>query len=214
LAFGASATLLDNFNRANETPIGGNWTPGGVDSDDNAVDLSSNAVVAGNTSPSCTAYWNAATFGPDVEVYLTVATKPATSAYVRLYCRVASPNTTTPDGYMLQAETASGGTDLVRLFRMDDGGFTQIGSSYTTEWSSGDLFGVEAVGDAISAYRNTGGGWTQIITATDGTYSAAGSVGFGFQASGGGAVADDFYAGTVVAAVAGKITVVAAPLRW
>src|SRR5688572_22948208 len=96
-------SLLDDFNRTNEgPPPSANWTTG-VDGSTGGFAVSSNTAVAQDGSFS-SAYWNATTFGPDTEVYVTmVNTFGASCCGYRLYLRLASAGTSGVDGYIVQA---------------------------------------------------------------------------------------------------------------
>src|SRR2546426_7508013 len=70
--------VLDNFNRANENPLGnGTWTNPWATGDGNLRILSNVvAVVSGGFSD---AYWSAASFGPDAEAFVTITTLGVTN---------------------------------------------------------------------------------------------------------------------------------------
>jgi hypothetical protein len=87
VAFGDFAALLDNFNRANETPLsgGGNW-PGKINSGHQAVNLASNSAAPSSTGNS-SAYW-VTNMGPNVEASVLVTAKPANTQNCQVWVRI------------------------------------------------------------------------------------------------------------------------------
>lgn len=191
--------LLDNFNRSNESPLGnGDWT-GPLWSGDPEMELNSNQAQA--ESAFGNSYWSAATFGADVEVFVTWAT---VSSGIQLYLRVASPGTSGIDGYYVEANSGDGDYKIVRV---DNESETQLGSVISGSFSNGDRLGAEMISDTITAYLDTGGGFSSAGSRTDSTYSAAGNIAILGYATGD--VVDDFSGGTVVVGGGGGL-----PVLW
>lgn len=194
MAFGDFATLQDDFNRANANPLDGSWTNKVVAAN---TSMLINSSQAGGSSGAGTnsAWFTGFTPGDDCEAYITINTVPSNGEFVRVYARLATPGTAGVDGYFVQWTKVSGANnDSMALFRLDNASATSIGT-FTGDYSAGDKIGIECIGSAISAYHFTGGVWTQRITTTDATYSAAGPAGIG--GLGNGFRLDDFFAGTV-----------------
>jgi len=141
----------------------------------------------------------ATVYGPDVDVAMTIAEWPEWGQWdgFSLFLRVIvsngpySPNDQTNpnlmNGYSLLlldwSPVTMNHTVRAQLFRHDNGtpqtGLTAIGSSTDILVSDGDAFGLRMVGSTLTAYRKpVAGSWTQILTGTDATYSAAGFAGF------------------------------------
>ena len=80
--------ILDSFTRANGTP-GTGWgqIPGDVSVD---FAIISDQIESASASSRGGDYWNGASFGPNSEVYCTVATLPATGEAIRLYLQIQS----------------------------------------------------------------------------------------------------------------------------
>lgn len=201
MAFGDSATLVDNFNRADEDPLsdGGKWTKGPMLFGSNAARIVSNQARAALTAEG-NSYRNDISPGPNVELHvlLTFATGGVTQA-LRLYARLADIGSTTTDGYSYEITGAGDGTFNGKLYRIDNHVRTQLGSTVTgLAYTTGDKMGFEIIGSNLKGYRlPSGGSWTEVISSSDGTYSSAGSVAFSLISI----VGDDFYAGTVTSSV-------------
>jgi hypothetical protein len=192
--------ILDNFNRANEgPPPSANWTHPYYPTDD-GLKVSSNACIA-NIDGSSDSYWDVATFGPDCEAYITVSTLPATNQYIYIAARVANPGAAGLDGYELNVQVVAG-TDLWQINRLDNASYTLLGSTVTgPNLSAGDSIGIEIIGSTIKGYHKpVAGSWTEILSRTDSTYSAAGYIALGTDDAA--TVFDNFGGGTVAAAKA------------
>lgn len=196
MAFGDYATLVDNFNRADENPLsgGGSWSNKVVAANGDVL-VSGNSVT-GTGGGICSAWYNASAPGADCEVYASVPTPPTSSiTNARVYARIATPGTAGVDAYFLQYT----GNGTWTLFRLTNASGSSIASGSIT-LAAGDKIGISCIGDQISGYVYQSGAWSLLGTATDATYSAAGYAGIGMNAGSGGAVMDDFYFGTVSAA--------------
>jgi len=178
--------ILDNFNRAS---LGANWT-----AYYNTISIQSSTVLRGDTaSDQNVAGWNVATYGPDVELYATIATKSAES--IRLWFSRGGGGF---QGYFVEAETSAGNLNLRRV---DNPGETTLRTVSSITWASGDAFGVSAIGSTFKLYRKpSGGSWGQVgADATDTTYT--GNSSFTLDIWNDGAAncrLDDFGGGTVV----------------
>jgi hypothetical protein len=152
--------------------------------------VSNQAVPLGNFA---SVYWNVATFGPDSEAYIKIATKPGTGFNIAAFARLQTPGSAAVDGYVAAASVLAG-TDDHTLQRIDNGAYTQLGAAGNQELANGDVLGLEIIGTTLAVYINA----VQKFTRTDGTYTGAGNIGFeGDQTAG---RYDDFGGGTVVTA--------------
>lgn len=175
--------VLDDFNRADQgPPPSSSWTDGFLAINGLAV-ISNQCGAPANFGNS---YWNPATFGPDCEVFATVA---AHSSFPKVWARLKEPGSDTVDGYCLSASS----TDWT-FFRVDNGVLTQIGAALTgVGCANGDQVGLRIVGSKLTAYKNG----VLVGTETDATYPAAGFIGLNGQTS---AIRwDDFGGGAYVA---------------
>ena len=188
-----TTALLDDFNRADEDPLGnGNWTGPFFGSEPDLQILSN--VVAANAAAS-NSYWSASTFGPNSELHFTRTTEVAAGQSFGFGIRLVNIGAATTDGYLgIHVET---GTDFFRYLRLDDGVSTQVGSDQSIELAAGDDIGLDIFGTTMTAYYNTGGGWTAVTSVTESTYTAAGNIGIRLSDTTG--RIDDFGGGTIYA---------------
>jgi hypothetical protein len=201
MPFGNSA-VIDNFDRANEgPPPSASWTRGvlqlgastGIQVDTNRIRRGS--VVATYRQGG---YWNAATFGPDCEVFCTLPIIPtADSGGVWLFARLTTIGSGTTDGYALGVERISGAFNDWRIYRIDNGAATLLGGTMYQTVSAGDSVGLEVIGTQLTAYyKAAGGSWMALGTQTDSTYATAGNLGVEILLTA--ERVDDFSGGTVV----------------
>jgi hypothetical protein len=165
LCFGAFPTtgILDNFNRANSPSLGADWTQY-----IGTAGISSNQFYLGADYDTEIALWNHGNFGPDTELYITIATHY--SDEVAFYIRDDGAD----NSYKVYFNTA---TNIIQIFRIDDGDSTQLGSTVNQTISNGDGLGVEMIGSTIkSYYKASGGSWVAKDTQSDSTYSNAGEM--------------------------------------
>lgn len=174
--FGTTA-ILDSGTRANEGPPPSSSWGGIVTTGDGGLKIVSNEIV-GDTSANNSSYWNA-TFAADQEAYVTVNNKGTTGTRFYVFARLTSVGTASPDGYCIRADISSGASDdTLRLYRMDNGSLTQIGSTATQELAVNDRIGIHCSGSTITGWHSTAsGGWVQVITTTDSAYAATSRIG-------------------------------------
>lgn len=193
MSFPTVTDLLDNFNRANEgPPPSANWST----TDSPGLSVVGNQAAPGASGGNATA-WDATTFGPDSEAYATVAVSQAVDEYMGLEARLADIITPgTRDGYGVYVVRRSG-TDQWECYRLDNQIFTLLGATVTgPDVDPGDKIGIEIIGTTIKGYHFDGATWTEVLSRTDSTYTAAGFI--GLHADGTVARWDDFHGGTVV----------------
>lgn len=189
--------VLDGFNRA-DGALGSNWTAEPWNDTATGFAISSNTVRGNAATFSYDwAWYNAASYGPDVEVYIDVTVAGSSEYY--LAARITSPSgsASTGDGYAVYQK----GT-ILQFARFDNGAETILGSDDTvTTLATGDGFGFEIIGSTLTAYRRVSGVWSQYgTTRTDSTYSAGGFIGMGLYEDSRTAQLDNFGGGTVVVA--------------
>ena len=188
--------VVDNFNRADENPLsdGGKWTNPWFAGDGNLQVLTNQCA---RTVTFSDAYRNDLNYGPDTEVFVTVAALAITDDHAYLGLRLALP--TSNDGYAL-ASIVDVGTDIWRVRRIDAEVQTQLGADILQEVSVGDGVGLDMVSSTLTVYYRSAGSWSSLGTRTDGTYTAAGKISLGT----GNDIPrlDDFGGGTVVVAAA------------
>ena len=181
--------ILDNFNRANEgPPPSASWT-----NVENGLEVNSNTCKGDANNLGNWSNWNVETFGPDCECYITLTNQSAEN----LYARLTSVNTW-DDGYSVTVFQ-----NEVQIYRLDDGGRTQLGATIAQTSVSGDKLGMEIIGSSVTAYYDDGGaGWGSIGVRSDGAYSNAGYL--GVRVFDNDREFDDFGGGTIAAPPAGN----------
>ncbi len=129
--------LLDDFNRADENPIGGNWTNDALgEGSDNQLKIVSGQLKAVTFDTSCEAYWNANTFNGAIIEYFEVITKPGNAQRIELGF-IQDPGSFTFDGYKLSCRDNAGTDDF--LFERMDGGIGTTLATATIEYNAGDI---------------------------------------------------------------------------
>jgi hypothetical protein len=178
-------SILDNFNRADSNPLNGSWTNSWYG--DGNWKLASNSIV-GAVGNFVGARYNAATYGPDCEVYVSIPT--ADPSDFRMFLRVTGPDAT-PTGYCFETSSNVGSISEVNA-----GSRTQLGVTFGCTLSNGDKLGFRAIGSSLTAWQYTSGSWSLLATRTDSTHTGAGYL--AFEDAYNLQVLDDFGGGTVV----------------
>ena len=194
--------ILDDFNRSSPASLGANWSvlQQFLGTGDLAITSNQayNDKAIGNSYVFM--YWNVAPYGPDCEVYMTLATAiPNSTADSFISALRIQEPTGSWDGYALTVNPASG-TEVWSISRVDNEVFTQLGATASQAVVNGDKVGFEAIVSTLKGYL---GSWTEILSRTDSTYGSAGYLGF----YGTGTVVtwryDDFGGGTIAAVASG-----------
>ena len=178
-----STPVLDNFNRANGA-VGSNW--GLMNGGFATFQVLSQQAVAPSGTTYAWNFWQQQQFGPDSDVYTTLAT--TSSDAVRVCARITSPTTTSRSGYC--AQISGSAWTLVRI----DKGTSVVLATGSQTVGAGDKLGLTVTGSALVAWYAPAatGTWTRILTATDTTYTSAGYLAMESRAS----HLDDFGGGT------------------
>lgn len=180
-----TTSIIDNFNRADSSGLGANWTSGVYDAANSPFGISSNQCAVDPTFEWSEDYYSASTFGADQEIWFTVATLPSNltkEIYLMLQIQTTGIGISSQvDFYEL--DFYNNGT--VAIFRCDDGAFTMLGSTVTgVTLSTGDSLGFQKVGSTLKGFRKpAAGSWTEIISRTDSTYNTTSYIGMGVQES-------------------------------
>lgn len=179
--------VIDSFTRANEgPPPSANWTSS-IITTDGGMQVSSNSAI-GSSGVINSAWWSAATFGPDCEAYLT---NFEDADFGGVWVRLAAPGTAGVDGYHAQFYVT--GSQL-SLYRLDNGTYTSILTVGSFTPAAGDSIGISAIGSSIELWYKVGAGaWISKGSVTDSTYSASGNIGMTIN---GAKRVDDFGGGT------------------
>lgn len=214
-----TTSVLDNFNRADENPLDntGNWRysvfhSGPESPQHSTFKLVSNAVMDDSTADggaSGQAYWNTSTFGPAVEVYVTLSTVwSAAGSDFWFFIHMTGPDTpgdSTLCGYLAYA-LYNAGAWRYQINRWDNGVGTEIQSfQIGPTLSAGDKLGFECTsgGQMTWYYKAAAGSWgaaSGLSSVTDTTYTT-GYIAFEKGYLDTTSVLDDFGGGNIVASV-------------
>lgn len=172
-----TTSILDNFNRANNSTIGANYTAI-FSTAEPLPALSSNAAFHSGGS-TASAYWNGFTV-TDGEVYADFTGGNVWNLWIR--ASGYDPNNSPTHGYVLKSD----GSGNLSLYKSNgSGGLTQLGSTLTG--LTIQKLWLKAVGTAITGYTYDGSVWTQQFSVTDSSHAGPGNIGFEIGGSGGSA---------------------------
>lgn len=193
MAFPEVATILDDFNRANATPLDGNWSNGWYG---NGNPNLSGSLVVNPGSGWIGSRYTGGPYGADVCVFATCPSG-AYSGFV-LYARVNGTEAS-PSGYGL---VPAGGTNNAYFIKLNgSGGESQLGSAFSFASEgilANDRIGFRIVGNTLSAFRYTGGAWSASLhdeTDSSSPWTGTGSLAFAWITAT--PNLDDFGGGTI-----------------
>jgi hypothetical protein len=176
-AAGPLTPLLDDFARPNNLgPPGASWTHMIVSSTSSTNDLFiTNHQITGRANSNAD-YWNPQAYGPNSEVWITVAVKPNVDQDpVVLGLRFQNPGAATASGYQAFYIYRSGQVDQYKIIRRTNGTTsTTLASSEGPTLKAGDRLLFRAIGTTLELWRENAGTWTRILSATDTIYQGAG----------------------------------------
>lgn len=169
------SSILDSFTRANAATLGANWTADITGQAYTSFQIVSNAATP-NAGAFSNNYWNTS-YGPNCEAFVTIKNL-GTQVFDSLMVRLTNQGTTSATGYSLEWDN----TNHCYLFRIDPS-FTnvQLGANIPVTIANGYRIGLSIQGSTIKAWVDSGGGWTNVGTATDTAYAAAGKIGMWAQ---------------------------------
>ena len=187
--------ILDNFNRGDEgPPPSASWiTP--LTSYYTGMSVSGNQCVSA-AAPSAAAWGTQ--FGPDSEIYFTVASLGA-DAFIDIFIRLNDLDFGASVDYYYFSIAHSGGTTYDwYVYQVVDGVLTQKDTGSFT-LNDGDSVGMSAVGTTIKAlHKPSAGAWTELSSITDSGVAGAGYISFAWQGAGTLTI-DDFGGGDATA---------------
>jgi hypothetical protein len=195
-----TTSVLDNFNRADEDPLGGIWSEN-LSGGSSSCRILSNVAVKQAAPAGDGCYVTSNFSSPDQEVYGTLpnaTSHTTTSGSNIVFCLQGGVGTSSVDGYALQAKKVDAGTDTVNLARITNAAYTQLGASVNQEVTNGNKVGAERKGSSINFWYDGGSGWTQLFTRTDTTYNCSNST-IGMHLFSTTYQVDDFGGGDIVA---------------
>jgi hypothetical protein len=178
-AAGPLTSLLDNFARPNNTgPPGPNWTHMIVSSSSATNNLFiTKGQVTGDAGTNAD-YWNAQEFGPNSEVWVTVATKPTVDQDpVVLGLRFLNPGAANASGYQAYYMYRSKQVDQYKIIsRVNGTTSTTLASVNGPTLNAGDQLLFRAIGTTLELWLSNAGTWTRILYANDSTFAGAGYI--------------------------------------
>lgn len=179
----AALPATDNFNRANETPLAGNWT-----SCSNSFNLATNAVAGVTTSADNCVVWNADTWPDDQYSQVKVATVNG-GVYQGAAVRM---NADASAGYY-----CIGNNSDLYLQRCSGAGCSTHNNiaNMVLTISAGDTIRIEVVGTSLDCKVNG----VSKLTGTDATVTS-GKAGIFYSHISGSATLDDWEGGSMAAA--------------
>ena len=185
-----SVIATDDFNRANETPMAGNWTQ----IEAHEWNLTSNVATPAFVSLDTASYWNATTFPNDQysQAKITVTGTGGGGAGLGLGVRM-SGTVGNATYYRLVIDHAS--SNNIELSRIVGGAFTQLWLR-TQAFTNGDTLRLEVSGSTLTAKLN---GTAIGTTYTDASPIASGRAGIAFSSSETAATLDDWEGGDLAA---------------
>lgn len=184
------ASVTDNFNRTNESPIAGNW-----ETILNGLRLDANSVDAVTVSVHSISAWRAAvnTFAADQRVDFTyTALSSFDKAGPAARCSVGTGG----NAYFFRHDGAAADNDN-GLHKLVNGVLTRL-VSYTTALAANDVIRLECIGTAIKVYRNS----VEIISVTDSSLASGQPGGYYFFDNSNATQLDDFVATDELSAAA------------
>lgn len=163
-----SGLFLDDFERADAASVGSNWTV-----DPYLYTLQDFAVVSGEayaTNNDHEVFWNAASFGPDFEVFVQIGALVSGQG-IGLDFSIVNPNTSGADGYQAYFKKESGIYSL-ELYRADDRDYDLLDVFSGITFAPDNWLRATKLGNLITFYTSEDGlDWTSIGTVEDNTYS-------------------------------------------
>ncbi|MBA3806798.1 MAG: hypothetical protein H0X28_00170 [Solirubrobacterales bacterium] len=176
-AAGPLTPLLDDFARPNNSgPPGPNWTHMQVSSTGPTNDLFIiNQQITGRSGSNAD-YWNPQAYGPNSEVWLTVAVKPNVDLDpVVLGLRFQNPGAANASGYQAYYIFRSSQADQYKIIARTNGTTsTTLASVNGPTLKAGDQLLFRAIGTTLELWRSSTGTWTRLLLATDSTFPSAG----------------------------------------
>lgn len=194
--------VLDDFNRANESPLGPPWflsLPWGA-----SLDLDTNALINPTGGTSATGNGWPIAYGPSLEVWTILgAGLPVDGDYheIDLYTTPNMVGVTPINGYYAYVWWFSG-TYTLGVGRLDPGGGTDLSTTTLAAVDPGDGIGIRRDGTLLQVYVKHLGVWTLKLQVLDATYLGALYPTIGLDASVGCTI-DTFGGGTLTPSTTG-----------
>lgn len=180
-----SILATDNFNRANENPLAGNWTTG--PGEGNMRLVGNLAANFGDDGIDCAAYYSAITWPNDQYSKAKLATTGTAGSAAGPMLTVRQSNSADTH-YRLAVDHA--GTNNVDLRRRVAGTTTPI-ATFTQAWTDGDTWELRVQGTTLSVWLNG----VQVGTNQTDANIASGYAGIAYSSLDANATIDDWEGG-------------------
>lgn len=185
---GDSLLATDNFDRADQSPLAGNWTA----TDPTPLDLVSNHVRPSTLVTDGGAYYSAIAW-PDDQYSKANLSVRGTEAEERGVGLLVRQSATAVTHYWLVVDHAESGN--VAIDKAIDGDYTNL-ATFTEEWTDGDEWELRVVGPTLQAFRNG----NQVGTNITDYAIASGSAGLVYSSTETSAAIDNWEGGSAVTA--------------
>jgi hypothetical protein len=170
--------IIDDFNRADESPIAGNWLSPITSFGTSPVDLVGNKATI-SPGGDGEMYWGAETFGPNVEIYATFDFTPESFSNFSLFLGIIDPGLSTFQAYRLRFDEEGRGS----IGEISYNGFVEIAAFDYTRQSGG--YGFSKVGTTFTAYQEIDGEWVILGSGNNSLFTGTGYIGFELVGFGG-----------------------------
>ena len=200
-AAGPTTPELDNCN-GGEIPMTTGWSED-IDSDHvGAFQETPNMCLKGGAAGEGSAWRDSGTFGPDSEIWGIWGDATHTSGFFDFHVRIQQVNTPAPESYACRVDFSTD-PETISLVEYTDGSAAILTSTTQALDTSHKLL-CRVVGSTLSVWHSAGSTWTQLLSTTDATLSAAGHI--GMSSNTGNVALDSVGGGTYTAAGSGNVT--------
>jgi peptidoglycan/xylan/chitin deacetylase (PgdA/CDA1 family) len=154
--------ILDDFNRANESPLsgGGNWSA----LSSGGAQLVSNAVASSGVGTTTSGWKNSYTGDVEARATILISTDNA-----GLVADASLNGSNQLSGYLWQWQGANSPATFA-LYREDANVFTTLATFAGFSLEPGDQLALRVVGDSVQGWVYHLGSWQRVASATDTTY--------------------------------------------
>lgn len=153
--------ILDSLQSAGG--LSANFTTPSLGDAGTVLEGSVGAFPTGAGTPA-SAFWNVSKFGPDSQAFATFGALPPSGGNNQVFVRLLAPTGST-SGYFVRCDPVSGSWSIRK--KLLGGASTSLGTG-TQTCVAGDGFGIEIVGNILSAmYRAGAGSWSVLFSTTD-----------------------------------------------
>ncbi|KKM55239.1 hypothetical protein LCGC14_1552810 [marine sediment metagenome] len=175
MAFPTVSTIIDDFSDGDNVNINANWTEGfPVNSGTTWAVVSGVIAQTGAAQSVASAYWNAGTFGPDIDIFINLVNVPKDNGdRAGLVGSIWNIGSSTTDGYGVHIRKDNINVYHLRIQRIENDTTTDIGTSTLTDARAGDKMGIEIRWSGnratIKVYEFVSAAWVEVHSFEDTT---------------------------------------------